>query len=93
MWCMDVVCVRACGWLFCAALVAICAPYFGTVLGRVGGLTDSFQAFVLPPLIYMQTHKGNVGRLRRMFYRGIVGIGLGIILYTVSQVINSITGR
>eukprot|EP01036_Dinobryon_divergens_P031566 gene31566-40991_t len=32
--------------------VAISNPYFGAVLGTIGGLTDAFQCFVLPPLIY-----------------------------------------
>lgn len=37
--------------------VAIRSPYFGYVLGMVGGLTDALQSFVLPPIIYFQVHK------------------------------------
>lgn len=43
------------------ALVAIRAPYFGAVLGSVGGLTDSLQSLVLPPIIYFALTRINLG--------------------------------
>ena len=41
-------------------VIAISTPYFGSVLGTVGGLTDALQAFVLPPLICIQIHRSSV---------------------------------
>lgn len=37
-------------------LVAIYEPYFGSMVGTVGGLTDALQSFVYPPLIWLGLH-------------------------------------
>lgn len=33
--------------------IAVATPFFGSVIGAVGGLTDALQCFVLPPMIYL----------------------------------------
>ena len=75
--------------VFMTALVAVLAPYFGTVLGAVGGLTDALQSFVLPPLIALKLlhHRGS---FTQYFYRGIVIWGLFTILYTLLKTARSI---
>lgn len=35
-------------------LVALKAPYFGSMMGAVGGLTDAVQCFVFPPWIFLK---------------------------------------
>jgi len=71
------------------ALVAVLAPYFGTVLGSVGGLTDALQSFVLPPLIALKLlhHRGP---LTQYFYKGIIVWGMATILYTIFKTARSI---
>ena len=71
------------------ALVAVMAPYFGTVLGAVGGLTDALQSFVLPPLIALKLlhHRGP---LTQYFYRGVVVWGLCTIFYTLLHGVRNI---
>lgn len=36
--------------------VAIYEPYFGSMVGTVGGLTDALQSFVFPPLMWLGLH-------------------------------------
>lgn len=69
--------------------MAVLAPYFGTVLGAVGGLTDALQSFVLPPLIALKllNHRGPI---TQYFYRGIVVWGLVTILYTLLKTARSL---
>lgn len=47
------------GIVLATSYIAIVAPYFGTVLGMIGGLTDTLQSFVLPPLIYLHLNVGS----------------------------------
>jgi len=63
--------------------VAIKAPYFGNVLGSVGGLTDAFLCFVLPPLIYRSLMEDQLSPLANAFYIGVTCVGVGIICYTL----------
>ena len=58
------------------AVVAAINPYFGSTLGAVGGLTDAFQALVLPCIIYlfMMSELG-IGSTSNS--RGISGSGSG----------------
>jgi hypothetical protein len=72
------------------ALVAVLAPYFGTVLGAVGGLTDALQSFVLPPLIALKLlhHRGP---MTQYFYKAIVVWGLCTICYTVLKMLFSLS--
>ncbi|CAN0236110.1 unnamed protein product, partial [Ectocarpus fasciculatus] len=43
--------VRA-GMVLFTVVIALQMPYFGSVLGTVGGFTDATVSFVLPPLIF-----------------------------------------
>jgi amino acid permease len=66
------------------ATVAIWAPYFGSVLGTVGGLTDALQSFVLPPLICLSISGiYKVPTHRRVLYVFFILWGVGTILYTI----------
>jgi hypothetical protein len=64
------------------AYIALKAPYFGSMVGTVGGLTDALQCFVLPPLIYMEVEMKNTSMMTKMYYITVVVIGIGTILYT-----------
>jgi amino acid permease len=73
------------------ALVAVVTPYFGSVLGTVGGLTDALQAFVLPPLISVHmasTHMGGprLSPRRRIAYAAITAWGLATMVYTAVKI-------
>lgn len=70
------------------AVVAGFTPYFGTLLGQVGGLTDALQAFVLPPLIYLSVHSDSLSGLQRFSYRLILVWGVCTISYTVVNLLN-----
>lgn len=68
------------------AAIAILAPYFGEVLGAVGGLTDSLQAFVLPPLICYSMHSKNILRFsngKQLFYIFVFVWGVCTMSFTV----------
>ena len=71
------------GIVLVTAIVATWTPYFGTMLGQVGGLTDALQAFVLPPLIYMSIHKSQLTSSQKTIYRGIILWGVVTITYTM----------
>ena len=83
--------LRAILVIFTAA-IALIAPYFGSVLGTVGGLTDALQSFILPPLICLAMARGPKGvkmRTSRKVFNGLVMVwGTGIISYTVVNIIN-----
>jgi hypothetical protein len=66
-------------------MVAIRLPFFGAVLGAVGGLTDTLQAFVIPSMIFLVMAKDN--GLRAMFYRMVMLIGVGIMMHTIQKLI------
>ena len=73
--------------------VAILAPYFGEVLGVVGGLTDALQAFVIPPIIciYMRYTGTMYLKLhRKFFYLFLFLWGLCIIGYTIEKLFHKI---
>lgn len=67
--------------------VAIRAPYFGNMLSAVGGLTDAFLCFVMPPLIYRMALKGDLSTLQSMLYLAVVGWGFCVIFYTFYHVV------
>lgn len=64
--------------------IALKCPYSASMLGSVGGLTDAFQSFVLPPLIYINVSGLNLSVAQRRYNIAIILWGLGIILYTVT---------
>ncbi len=63
-------------------MVALKAPYFGYVMGAVGGLTDALQCFVLPPMIYLKIEGDKLNSMYQTYYILIVFWGLATILYT-----------
>mmetsp|Transcript_4289 Transcript_4289/g.5903 ORF Transcript_4289/g.5903 Transcript_4289/m.5903 type:complete len:618 (-) Transcript_4289:136-1989(-) len=73
-------------------VVAICAPYFGTVMGTIGGFTDAFQCFVLPPLIYRSLFDHSLAGHCKVFYAFIFLFGVGVILHTSFHAMNLIVG-
>jgi len=75
------------------AVVAGYTPYFGTLLGQVGGLTDALQAFVLPPLIYLSMHSEGLSGLQRLSYRLIFVWGVCTITYTVVSLFHMMIWR
>lgn len=62
--------------------VALIFPYFGTVMGAVGGLTDALQCFVLPPMIYLQVEGDKVSSYFQTYYFVIIFWGIATIIYT-----------
>ena len=71
----------------------MCAPYFGEVLGVVGGLTDALQSFVLPPLIclFMRYNDSmKLSMMRKFFYIFVFIWGVCTIFYTVVRLINKL---
>lgn len=71
-------------------IVAIQAPYFGSVMGAVGGLTDALQSFVFPPLIFLVLEKDMVSKLYRAYSMSIVCIGLVVVGYTCMIIIQAV---
>lgn len=67
------------------AVVAIWTPYFGSMLGAVGGLTDALQSFVLPPLIYLKAQRsfGRLTSFQKTFYHLVLVWGISIIAFTL----------
>jgi amino acid permease len=66
------------------AIVALCAPYFGGVLTTVGGITDAFQIYVVPSLVYMKMQKNKGIRNRSTyFYHFVFGWGVCLMTFTV----------
>lgn len=77
------------------ASIAILAPYFGEVLGTVGGLTDALQSFCLPPLICLNMgYKGHMklSSYRKAFYVFVILWGIGTIGHTITILIKAIIG-
>ena len=75
------------------ALIAILAPFFGEVLGAVGGLTDALQSFVLPPLICLKMQYRDsmqINNYRKFFYYFVFIWGIGTIVYTLIKLSNKL---
>lgn len=70
--------------------VALVAPYFGSMVGAVGGLTDAFQCFVLPPMIYLQIEGSKLSSWGRAYYQFVLFWGIATILYTAITTTNDI---
>jgi hypothetical protein len=51
-------------------------------MGAVGGLTDAFQCFVLPPLIYLHLEGDKFSSYYQTYHFCIVFWGFATILYT-----------
>jgi amino acid permease len=76
------------------AIVALCAPYFGGVLTTVGGITDAFQIYVVPALVYMkmQRNKG-IRDMATYFYHFVFVWGICLMSFTVFNTVSSIVYR
>jgi len=71
------------GLVFFTAMIAIAAPYFGSVLGAVGGITDAFQSFVVPSLIILQLMRDRHTQFEKAFYIAVILWGSATMLFTV----------
>ena len=71
------------------ALVAIRTPYFGSVLGTVGGFTDAMQSFVIPPLIFLKLNENNseISEFSRYFFRLVFLWGITLVGCTTFMVL------
>jgi amino acid permease len=67
--------------------VAVHAPYFGGMLSAVGGLTDAFLCFVLPPMIYRCALRDDMSGLLHGLYLCIVVWGFLVIGHTLWHVV------
>ena len=81
------------------AVVAAVCPYFGSTIGTVGGITDAFQAFVLPCIIYINVAKESrelgqkvKGGYPVWVYWFVVAVGLAIMASTFWGVLSSLFG-
>lgn len=72
------------------AVIAIMAPYFGSVLGAVGGLTDALQSFVLPPLIGINLFQNVLTLRQKVTFYAILLFGIFTIITTSLQVLSSV---
>lgn len=70
--------------------IGILAPYFGSVVGTIGGLTDTLQCFLIPPMIYMVFFKTEATKTNNWFYNCIIFWGVCIMIYTIINTLNSI---
>ena len=73
------------------AFVAITSPYFGDVLGTVGGVTDSLQSFVLPPVILYRLLKEKLTPFQKIAYSGIFLGGCYMIITTLHKLVLLLT--
>jgi hypothetical protein len=73
------------------SVVAVEAPYFSSVLGTVGGLTDAYQSYIIPPLIAMAMSPSPPSSRpsylpRHPFYSLILLWGIGNVLFTCYRI-------
>jgi len=72
------------------AIVALCAPYFGGVLTTVGGITDAFQIYVVPALVYMKMQRNKGIRDKSTYFYHFVFIwGVCLMSFTVFNTVRS----
>ena len=67
------------------AIAAAVIPSFSTAVSLVGGLTNSFQAFVLPPIIYIKTHPG-ASKMSKGISCVLAFVGVSIMIATAISV-------
>lgn len=73
------------------SVVAVEAPYFSSVLGTVGGLTDAYQSYIIPPLIAMEMFSSHPSYPRRqMFYYLVLLWGIGNVLFTCYRIVDRV---
>lgn len=80
----------------CAAMASIFVPTFGLLSGLVGGVSQTFLAFVLPPLMFARQHHAStniVDFVKRMDSRGKVLVlsGIVLILWTAASTRNELS--
>lgn len=83
--------VRA-GMVLFTVVIALQMPYFGSVLGTVGGFTDATVSFVLPPLIFLKLNEGNqeVSQLRKYFNIAVFLFGGLLVVKTMYAIFISV---
>jgi amino acid permease len=64
------------------AVVAIQMPYFGSVLGIIGGLTDAYQSYIIPPLIALHMGSPRPSSSLRLFHHLLFLWGIGNMAFT-----------
>jgi hypothetical protein len=73
------------------AFVALRDPMFGSALGAVGGLTDAFQSFILPSMIFLLVNKnketGASSFWYKAFYSSVSGWGVTVVFYTFIEIL------
>ena len=67
-------------------IVALKAPYFGSMLGAVGGLTDAVQCFVFPPLIFLKLEGDKLSSWYSTICKFTIIWGSCIIVYTITSI-------
>ena len=73
------------------SVVAVKAPYFSSVLGIVGGLTDAYLSYIIPPLIVMEMFSIHPSYPRRhMFYYLVLLWGIGNVLFTCYRIVDRV---
>lgn len=75
------------------AVVAIYTPYFGSMIGAVGGFTDALQSFVLPPLIYLSAQRSVLSIPQIVFYNTVFLWGMGTMAFTVYSISSAVISR
>lgn len=73
------------------AFVALRDPMFGSALGAVGGLTDAFQSFILPSMIFLLVNRnketGTSSFWYKAFYSSVSGWGVTVVFYTFIEIL------
>ena len=73
------------------AIVAVCAPYFGGVLTTVGGITDAFQIYVIPAVVYLQMQKDKgIKNMTTYFYHFVFTWGVCLMTFTILNTLSSV---
>ncbi len=72
--------------------MALKVPYFGAILGSVGGLTDALLAFVIPPLVFFRlktSARAVVGKVEALLYGSIMMGGLLLMTHTAMSLLRA----
>lgn len=72
--------------VICIAFIAVYVPYLGAVIGSIGGITDTLQSLLLPPMMYAKLHNLSASTRGGIFCRLLSISGLCIILFTLFRV-------
>jgi len=76
--------------VFSTAFIALRDPMFGSALGAVGGLTDAFQSFILPSMIFLLVNRSKeigISVWQKCFYSSVSGWGITVVFYTFIEIL------